>query len=236
MAFRISSRRRLKAEKGKRIDGLIRPFLSLARRSAVYPSLRAIRLRWGRSRDFLFVRFVFVSIRGDCVVAHRHPRPRIAAAVIYRFATRLEARDNKARRLRGCRGPPRARCRLPRRTCVCVCVCTRGMVVWCWKAKIPRSVFHRAECCRVTWNIGFGEKGLFLDPGIVSPLERVKDSLQFWIFNCCSDEVKGIRSTRADCLVFHVSNINRENTFGKGMLVSRNSLSGNHDTSNRQRR
>lgn len=121
MAFRISSRRRLKAEKGKRIDGLIRPFLSLARRSAVYPSLRAIRLRWGRSRDFLFVRFVFVSIRGDCVVAHRHPRPRIAAAVIYRFATRLEARDNKARRLRGCRGPPRARCRLPRRTCVCVC-------------------------------------------------------------------------------------------------------------------
>lgn len=120
--------------------------------------------------------------------------------------------------------------------CVCVCVCTRGMVVWCWKAKIPRSVFHRAECCRVTWNIGFGEKGLFLDPGIVSPLERVKDSLQFWIFNCCSDEVKGIRSTRADCLVFHVSNINRENTFGKGMLVSRNSLSGNHDTSNRQRR
>lgn len=126
MAFRISSRRRLKAEKGKRIDGLIRPFLSLARRSAVYPSLRAIRLRWGRSRDFLFVRFVFVSIRGDCVVAHRHPRPRIAAAVIYRFATRLEARDNKARRLRGCRGPPRARCRLPRRTCVCVCVCAPG--------------------------------------------------------------------------------------------------------------
>lgn len=122
MAFRISSPRRLKAEKGKRIDGLIRPFLSLARWSAVYPSLRAIRLRWGRSRDFLFVRFVFVSIRGDCVVAHRHPRPRIAAAVIYRFATRLEARDNKARRLRGCRGPSRARCRLPRRTCVCVCV------------------------------------------------------------------------------------------------------------------
>lgn len=86
---------RLKTGKGKRrARGSFppRPFPSLARWSAVYPSLRAIRLRY--SRDFL----LFVSFRSAAaVVAHHHPRPRIAAAVIYRFATRLKARDNKGR-------------------------------------------------------------------------------------------------------------------------------------------
>lgn len=72
-----------------------RPFLSLARRSAVYPSLRAIRLRCGHSRDFL----LFVSFRSAAaVVAHHHPPSADRRRSYLSICNSLKARDNKGSR------------------------------------------------------------------------------------------------------------------------------------------
>lgn len=49
-----------------------------------------------------------------------------------------------------CSNDPRAR------ACVCVYGGFEGGGCLVLEAKIPRSVFDGAECCRVTWNIGFG--------------------------------------------------------------------------------
>lgn len=71
-----------------------------------------------------------------------------------------------------CSNDPRARAR------VCVfMVGSRGVVAWCWKPKYLGRFLTVRNVAELLGILDSEEKGLFLDPRIVSQSKRAKDSL-----------------------------------------------------------
>lgn len=126
----------------------------------VYPSLRAIRLRYGHSHRAIFS-CSFRSIqRPRCPPHHLLPLPQL-------FIDLQLASKHVITRLlvRGCLRPPASADCHEAWLCVCEYVYTRKYTLAGLSGVGSRNtsvVFDGTECCRVTWNIGFREKG-FVD-------------------------------------------------------------------------
>lgn len=132
------------------------------------------------------------------------------------------------------------------------------------EAKIPRSVFDGAECCRVTWNIGFGGERTVPRSGnsfSVEASQRFAIILDFYLLE--QEDSDGLafdlfQSKRYDEILEEFSDNEkleyeikikkriqadikrdiRDTRIGSGcnILHLRGCISGNYDTSNRQRR
>lgn len=147
--------------------------------------------------------------------------------------------------------------------CVCVYGGFEGGGCLVLEAKIPRSVFDGAECCRVTWNIGFGGERTVPrseNSFSVEASQRFAIIVHFYL-------LKEVEKTRSDGSVYQsIERMRRDSLEGfsgneeleyeikrnggllKGnirdirvgrgynILHLRGCISGNYDTSNRQRR
>lgn len=106
---------------------------------------------------FSLVRFVSIRGGGGCA-----PPSTVRGSPPQLFIDLQLASKHVITRVRGKRVPWTTSSSLPiaatihARACVCVYDGFEGGGCLVLEAKIPRSVFDGAECCRVTWNIGFG--------------------------------------------------------------------------------
>lgn len=149
-----------------------------------------------------------------------------------------------------CSNDPRAR------ACVCVYGGFEGGGCLVLEAKIPRSVFDGAECCRVTWNIGFGGERTVPrseNSFSVEASQRFAIIVHFYLLKKDSIGWIGLSINRKDATRFSGNekleyeikrnggllkgNI-RDIRVGRGynILHLRGCISSNYDTSNRQRR
>lgn len=111
----------------------------------------------GALARFSLVRFVSIRGGGGCA-----PPSTVRGSPPQLFIDLQLASKHVITRVRGKRVPWTTSSSLPiaatirARARVCVYGGFEGGGCLVLEAKIPRSVFDGAECCRVTWNIGFG--------------------------------------------------------------------------------